>query len=90
MSAIFTAKTDNFRFQPEMRRRFEKQRSPSKQAGPITLEKYQKPNGMVHYIGKTDNFRITGHDRFQPEIFVSHLKEHLKLPLIPTFFRNPM
>ena len=73
-----------------MRRRFEKQRSSLKRACPIIPEKCQKPTVMVLYIAKTDKFRITGHNRFQPEIFESHLKEHLKLPLIPTFYRNPM
>ena len=37
---------------------------------------------MVLYIRKTDNFRITGHDRFLPQISVLHLKEQLKLLLI--------
>ena len=84
------SKTDNFRFKPEMRGRFEKLRSSFERVGSITLENCQKPNVMVLKIGKTGNFQIAGHNRFKPEIFELHLKEHLKLPLIPTFFQNPM
>ena len=83
-------KTDNFRFKPEMSRRIEKLRSSFERAGPIPLGNMQRPNVMVLYIGKTGIFRITGHDRFLPEIVVSHLKEHLKLPPIPSFYQHSM
>ena len=36
LSALFIAKTDNFRFKPEMRRWFEESGSSFERAGPIT------------------------------------------------------
>ena len=85
-SAFFKAKTDNFRFKPEMRRRFDNLTSSFERTGPITLENCQKPKFTVLYIGKTGNSRITGHDRFWREIFVSHLKEHHQRPTITRFY----
>ena len=85
LSALLIAKTDNFRFEPEKRRRFENLRSSFDRAGPIALRNCQKPNVAGLYIEKTGNFRITGHDRSWPEIFVPHLKEHHLKPINVSF-----
>ena len=63
-SAFFKAKTDNFRLKPKIRGRFEELTLSFERAGPIALGNCQKPNVTVLYVGKTGNFRITGHDGF--------------------------